>query len=103
ELSKALLLTATFTVTPYAFNYDILLFGWITIKLLERPDSDGWDFGLLLAIWIMPLVTLFMAAGEIGLPVSCLPILGLGGKLFWRLWQQDRQLPVVRSPLAVSA
>jgi hypothetical protein len=83
DLSNALFVTATFLVTPYAFNYDMVAFGWVAIKLIERTDNDAWDYGLLLAVWAVPFLT--VPIGMAGLPLSFLPMLALGGKLLWRI------------------
>src|SRR6266446_4342900 len=85
DLSNALFVTATFLVTPYAFNYDMVAFGWVMIKLMDRTDNDAWDFGLMLAVWTVPFLTVPMGIAGIGL--SALPILALGGKLLWRIWK----------------
>lgn len=89
-LSNALFITATFTVTPYAFNYDMVLFSWVVIKLMERTDNDAWDYGLMFAVWAIPFLTVPM--GIAVLPFSCLPILAFGAKLVWRLWKAEQAL-----------
>jgi hypothetical protein len=83
DLSNALFVTATFLVTPYAFNYDMVAFGWVAIKLIDRTDNDAWDYGLLLAVWAVPFLT--VPIGMAGIPLSFLPMLALGGKLLWRI------------------
>jgi alpha-1,2-mannosyltransferase len=83
DLSNALFVTATFLATPYAFNYDMVAFGWVAIKLIDRTDNDAWDYGLLLAVWAVPFLT--VPIGMAGLPLSFLPMLALGGKLLWRI------------------
>ncbi len=90
DLSNALFVTATFLVTPYAFNYDMVAFGWVMIKLMDRTDNDAWDFGLMLAVWTVPFLTVPMGIAGIGL--SALPILALGGKLLWRIWKSEPDL-----------
>jgi hypothetical protein len=87
DLSNALFVTATFLVTPYAFNYDMVAFGWVAIKLVDRTDNDAWDYGLLLAVWAMPFLT--VPIGMAGLPLSFLPMLALGGRLLWRIRKAD--------------
>jgi alpha-1,2-mannosyltransferase len=83
DLSNVLFVTATFLVTPYAFNYDMVAFGWVAIKLIDRTDNDAWDYGLLLAVWAVPFLT--VPIGMAGIPLSFLPMLALGGKLLWRI------------------
>jgi hypothetical protein len=82
------LLTATFLVTSYAFNYHMVVFGWATLKLLQRSDNDAWDYALMLAVWALPCVTVPMGIGH--LPGSFVPILGLMGRLLWRLRRTER-------------
>jgi alpha-1,2-mannosyltransferase len=88
DLSNMLLVTATFVATPYAFNYDMVVFGWVAIKLMRRSDSDAWDFLLMLAVWATPFLT--VPSGMAGLPISVLPMLALGGRLVWRIWDGER-------------
>ena len=83
DLSNALLVTATFLATPYAFNYDMVVFGWVIIKLMDRSDNNTWDYGLMLAVSATPFMT--VPLGIAGLPVSVLPMLGFGSRLLWRI------------------
>ena len=83
DLSNALLVTATFVVTPYAFNYDMVAFGWVIVKLMDRMDNNAWDHGLMLAVWATPFMT--VALGIAGLPISVLPMLGMGARLLWKI------------------
>lgn len=88
DLSNALLITAVFTVTPYAFNYDMVLFGWVMITLMDRSDNGPWDYWLMLAVWTIPFLTVPMGISNV-LPLSFLPILAFGVRLFWRLWSAE--------------
>jgi alpha-1,2-mannosyltransferase len=90
-LALCCFLTATFLITPYAFNYDMVVFGWVTLKLLARSDNDAWDYGLMLAVWALPFVTVLMGLAH--LPCSFLPILGLMGRLLWRLRRAEQTAP----------
>jgi hypothetical protein len=89
DLSNMLFVTATFLATPYAFNYDMVVFGWVAIKLMERSDADAWDYLLMLAVWATPFMT--VPSGMAGFPVSVLPMLAFGGRLIWRIWQAEQQ------------
>jgi len=89
DLSNALLVTATFLVTPYAFNYDMVAFGWVAIKLMERNDNDAWDYGILLAVLAIPFLT--VPIGMARLPISFLPMLALAGRLLWRIRQAESE------------
>jgi hypothetical protein len=86
-LSLAFLVSATFLFTPYAFNYDMVAFGWVMLKLMDRPDNDGLDYALMLAVWVLPFATILI--GLAGLPGSFLPILALTGRLAWRIRRAD--------------
>jgi hypothetical protein len=90
-LSLAFFVSAIFLFTPYAFNYDMVAFGWVTIRLLDRADNDGWDHALMLAVWALPFVTVLM--GIAYLPGSFLPILALTGRLFWRIRRAEQVAP----------
>jgi len=96
DLSNALLVTAIFTVTPYAFNYDMVVFGWVMIRMMERSDNEPLDYWLMLAVWAVPFLTVPMGMLVV-LPISFLPILAFGIRLFWRLWKQAQRLGSVDS------
>ena len=88
-LSNALFITAIFTVSPYAFNYDMVLFSWVIIKLMDRNDNDAWDYGLMLAVWAIPFMTVAMGITGV-MPFSFLPIFAFGARLVWRIWKVDQ-------------
>jgi hypothetical protein len=104
DLSNALLVTAVFTVTPYAFNYDMVVFSWVVIMLMDREDNSRWDYWIMLAVWAVPFLTVPMGISVI-LPISFLPILALGIRLLWRLWKAEQDVPARGSinPLPVPA
>jgi hypothetical protein len=104
DLSNALLVTAVFTVTPYAFNYDMVVFSWVVIMLMDREDNSGWDYWIMLAVWAVPFLTVPMGISVI-LPISFLPILALGIRLLWRLWKAEQDVPArgLINPLPVPA
>lgn len=83
-LSIALFVTAAFTVTPYAFNYDMVVFGWVIIKLMDRADNTPLDYALMLAVFATPAFTIVMGMTGV-LPFSSLPIIAFGARLAWRL------------------
>lgn len=102
ELSNALLVTATFVVTPYYFNYDMVVFGWVILTLFKRSDNDAWDYALMLAVWAVPFLT--VPIGMAGIPLSCLPAAALGGRLIWRIRTADhRSMVTENSPVAAPA
>lgn len=82
-LSTALLLTAMMLVTPYAFNYDMVVFGWILAQLRDLDDTTVWDDYLALAVWTLPLTMVVL--GLAGIPISCLVMILFAGRLLWRL------------------
>jgi hypothetical protein len=87
-LSQALLLTAIFAVTPYAFNYDMCALSWVILKLMDRTDNNAWDFSIMLAVWGVPFLTVPMGITAV-LPLSSLPIFALGARLVWRMWKAE--------------
>lgn len=88
-LSSAVFITAVFTVTPYAFNYDMVLFSWVILKLMDRDDNGAWDYGLMLTVWAMPFLTVVMGFSNV-LPISSLAILAFGARLIWRIRAIER-------------
>lgn len=82
-LSLAFLVSAAFLFTPYAFNYDMVAFGWVMLRLMERSDNEPLDDVLMLAVWALPFLTILMGLAH--LPGSFLPILGLTARLAWRI------------------
>lgn len=56
-LSAGVLLTASVIVSPYAFAYDMVVFGWLIAMLW--PRLRGWtDRILLLMVWTLPVTML---------------------------------------------
>ena len=102
-LSMSFLICATFLVTPYSFNYDMVIFGWVMIKLMQRDDTDAWDYGIMLAVWALPFAVLVITA--IKWPVAWVPILALAGKLVWRMYKAEQSAtvaPPVGAPIPVT-
>ena len=65
-LSCAVLITASFVVTPYAFDYDMVVFGWL-LAMLWPCFEARWDRILFLLIWTLPVTMLVFGAW-------CLPV-----------------------------
>jgi alpha-1,2-mannosyltransferase len=82
-LSLALFVTATFLFTPYIFNYDMVVLGFVAARLRERTDNTLADHVLVLAVWILPLAMLPL--GLAGIPIASLVLPALAGRLIWRL------------------
>jgi hypothetical protein len=87
-LSNALFVTAIFAFTPYAFNYDMVVFGWVILKLVDRGDNTAWDYGLMLGIWAVPFFTVPMGMSTV-MPFSSFLVLAFGARLLWRLWKAE--------------
>jgi hypothetical protein len=100
-LSLCFFVCATFAVTPYAFNYDMVTLGFVTLALLRRSDTEPVDYALMLAVWIVPFATIPM--GLAGLPGSFLPILGLTARLFLRLCAGEPSASPAARPLPAAA
>jgi hypothetical protein len=88
-LSTAFLICAIFLVTPYSFNYDMVVFGWVMIKLMERSDTDAWDYAIMLAVWALPFAVLLI--GAMRWPIAWLPILAMAGRLLWRMYRAEQR------------
>jgi alpha-1,2-mannosyltransferase len=82
-LSLALFVTATFLVTPYMLNYDMVLFGFVVALLRQRTDNTPADHGLALAVWTLPLAMLPL--GLAGIPIASVVLMAFAGRLLWRL------------------
>lgn len=72
-LSGAVLITASFVVTPYAFDYDMVVFGWLLAMLWSQFETR-WDRILFLLIWTLPITMLVFGAWY--LPVAA-PLMAL--------------------------
>lgn len=86
-LSLALLVTATFLVTPYSYCYDLTALAYVAGLLRQRDDNTSFDHYLILAVWALPAVMIFahLATPHVQLPVACLVLPTLAARLLWRL------------------
>ena len=82
-LAMALFVTATFVVTPYAFNYDLVVFGWVLGLLLARGGNAPCDYALMLALWMLPAATMILRLASI--PGSALVLPAFSARFRWRL------------------
>lgn len=82
-LSTALFVTASFLATPYAFNYDMVVFGWIALMLRDHASNTLADHRLAFAVWTLPVTTILL--GLAGIPISSLVLAAFAGRLLWRL------------------
>ncbi len=94
-LSAALLVTASFLVTPYAFNYDMVVFGWV-IALLREKGGASLDDRLALAVWTLPVMAMVM--GLFAIPGSALVLVAFAARLIWRLKEAERGFEKAAAP-----
>jgi hypothetical protein len=94
-LSVALFVTATFLVTPYAFNYDMMVFGWV-IALLREKGGAPLDDRLAMAVWTLPVTAMLL--GLFGIPGSAAVLAAFAGRLLWRLKKAGQPLSAVQPP-----
>jgi len=100
-LSLALLVTATFLVTPYILNYDMVVFGFVVALLRERSDNTATDHRLLIAVWTLPVAMMIAAVGWI--PLAPIVLIAFAGRLVWRLAQLGRDDVRPRSEATAAA
>ncbi|GAA0526111.1 hypothetical protein FHS83_002017 [Rhizomicrobium palustre] len=67
-LSIAVLVTASFVVTPYAFDYDMVVFGWV-IALLWPYFESRWEKVFLVVIWTLPVWIIAIGAIPVSAPL----------------------------------
>jgi hypothetical protein len=72
-MSYAVLISASFVVTPYAFDYDMVVFGWLLAMLWPCFFGKA-DRVLFILIWTLPVAMLIY--GEHYLPVAA-PLMAL--------------------------
>lgn len=82
-LSTALLVTATFLVTPYIFNYDMVVFGWVLMQLRAHEGTRLADDRLAMVVWTLPLTTTMLGLAQI--PISFLALAIFAARLVWRM------------------
>jgi hypothetical protein len=81
----AVLATATFLVSPYTLNYDLLLLMPAAVAMFRLGIADGFrpmERLVLLMLWLIP--TLGMILNHLDLPLMPLVILAFG----WFAWQR---------------
>jgi hypothetical protein len=87
-LSAALFVTATFLATPYAFNYDMVVFGWV-LALLREARCTPWDDRLAMAVWTLPVTA--MVLGLFSIPGSAAVLVAFAARLLWRLGRREAE------------
>lgn len=88
-LSLAFFVTATFLVTPYILNYDMVVLAFVVALLRDRADNDRADHWLLIAVWTLPVT--MMIAALIWMPLAPVVLIAFAGRLLWRLRQSEQQ------------
>jgi alpha-1,2-mannosyltransferase len=87
-LSMALLIAATFLVTPYSLNYDMVVLGWVLALLRQREGNEPIDHYLIIAVWTLPLT--MMLAGLIHIPLAMPVLAAFAARLVWQLAAGER-------------
>ena len=82
------MVTATFLLTPYILNYDMVVFGFVVALLRDRPTTPS-DHCLLIALWTLPVTMMIAAAGWI--PLAPIVLIAFAGRILWRLKQSSRR------------
>jgi hypothetical protein len=98
-LSLALFVTATFLVTPYILNYDMVVLGFVVALLRERHDNSQADNWLSIAVWTLPVTMMIAAVGWI--PLAPIVLIAFACRLVWRLAQGDgSEIPLASAPVS---
>ncbi|HML06625.1 MAG TPA: glycosyltransferase family 87 protein [Xanthobacteraceae bacterium] len=87
-LSLALFVTASFLVTPYILNYDMVVFGFVVALMYKRADNMAADHWLLLAVWTLPVTMMILAVGKV--PLGPIVLIAFAARLVWRLARGER-------------
>ncbi len=86
--SASFLVTMSLVFSPYSFNYDMIALTIVCARWIERSDCDSTDFKFILAVWLMPIVMMYV--GVFGnVTGSSLIILGLGNRLLKKMYAQE--------------
>jgi len=86
-LSLAYFVTATFLVTPYILNYDMVVFGFVVALLRGRADNTMRDHQLSLAVWSLPVTMMFTVL--VFVPLAPIVLIAFAWRLLQRLAQGE--------------
>ena len=86
-LSLAYFVTATFLVTPYILNYDMVALGFVVALLRDRADNTARDHTLLIAVWSLPVTMMFTAL--VFIPLGPIVLIWFAWRLLQRLAQSE--------------
>jgi hypothetical protein len=89
--SNAILLTGIFLITPYAFVYDLPIFGLAILWYGWECVQTGWLSGERLALTIAAVLPLFFADIALGTAIQPAPLV-FAAVLIMVLWRQKRML-----------
>ena len=96
ELKAAVLMMATFLVSPQSFNYDLIPAAAAAL-ILWRRDGSSFGRGLALAVWALPLVMIALQAVHIVVA----PVILLGAT--WKLYALRRPSRIARASTGAQA
>lgn len=80
------LMTATFLISPYVYDYDLVWLGFPLCWLARLGASEGWapmDIEILVAAWLLPLLMPFMAS-TLSFQVGPFVL----SALLWMIWRR---------------
>jgi hypothetical protein len=76
-------------VTPYAFNYDMVVFGWVLANLRDHQGTEPIDDRIAMAVWTLPVSTMILGLAHI--PGSFLALAVFAARLIWRMARADAE------------
>jgi hypothetical protein len=99
-LSTALFLTASFLVTPYIFNYDMIVFGWVLAQLRDHDGTRPFDDRMAMVVWTLPITTMILGLALV--PISFFALAAFAARLIWRMARSEaarvHDVGLARSP-----
>jgi hypothetical protein len=101
QLSLAYFVTATFLVTPYILNYDMVALGFVVALLRDRADNTTRDHQLLIAVWTLPVTMMFTAL--VFVPLGPIVLIWFAYRLLQRLVQNESAAVQATADIATAA
>jgi alpha-1,2-mannosyltransferase len=89
-LSLSLLVTAIFLVTPYSYNYDMVVLAWVAAVLRQRTDNLPIDHYLIVTVWMLPVAMMFVGV-TLHIPLGVIVLPAFAARLLWRLARAPTQ------------
>ncbi len=87
-ISVAVLISAIFVGTPYCFDYDMVVMGWVIASLKDQL-TDPWDIRLMLTVWWLPVLCIIFGLLRLPLAAPLMAIFLL--RQLWHLKQMPSQ------------